>query len=475
MESKIREVVDVVLGGIDRDEVLRKAGVIDLDTSKPLAIGSDVEIAQRMAAKLRAWFGGHVVYSEGSFYGYNGKCWEAMQDNQLRIYVHRWDGASVNQASPVRLGRTRINSILGELAAILTERDWFVKPRIGINCQNGFVDMVSGVSVLIPHHPALRQRHVIEGEWHGPQSLEGSLLERLLTGCFLDDGDAREKIDLIGEVLGVSAIGCATRLRQPKALVLVGPEAENGKSKILELMRGALPSTAVCTVPPTRFGDEKYVIRIAGKLLNTSDELGTVGAITADVFKRMVTGEPVEGRDLYSSVVFFRPGAQHVFACNELPSFKGGMDRGVLRRLGVVPFNRRIPDDEQVLDIAARIIAEEMPLLLSLLVMGAARAISRGTLTEPPSSKGALEEWAQISDPVRGWIDERVLTTGGHFETRTGFKDFLEWARLYGYRDLPSINSFSGRLKGAGLKYKHSGAFKGFVGARLRAIYELEG
>ena len=68
-------------------------------------------------------------------------------------------------------------------------------------------------------------------------------------------------------------------------------------------------------------------------------------AIASETFKAVVTGEPVQGRDVYKSRVEFRPVAQHLFATNNLPVFAGGMDRGVQRRLLVVQFNRMIPTE----------------------------------------------------------------------------------------------------------------------------------
>ena len=64
--------------------------------------------------------------------------------------------------------------------------------------------------------------------------------------------------------------------------------AGNGKSQILDLLRGLLPDTAVSSVPPTKFDDEKHLVKLVGKLLNTSDELGTAKAIASEGFRRRV-------------------------------------------------------------------------------------------------------------------------------------------------------------------------------------------
>src|SRR4029077_11019547 len=156
---------------------------------------------------------------------------------------------------------------------------------------------------------------------------------------------------LLAEVAGAVALGYGTKLRQPKALILEGKTAENRKSQVLDLLRGLLPNEAVASIPAAKMGNERFLVGLVGKHLNASDELSGADAIASDVFKAVVTGEPVTGRDVYRPAVDFRSVAQNVFATNTLPSFKGGMDRGVQRRLLVVTFNRTIPENERVANI----------------------------------------------------------------------------------------------------------------------------
>jgi phage/plasmid-associated DNA primase len=106
-----------------------------------------------------------------------------------------------------------------------------------------------------------------------------------------------------------------------------------------------------------------------------------------------------------------RSQAQHVFACNQLPAFHGGMDRGVLRRLLIIVFNRTIPPEERIPRLGQRVIAEELDLVLAWVVQGAERLLARRTFPELVSSREALHEWSQGVDPVLGWVEDRVNAT----------------------------------------------------------------
>jgi P4 family phage/plasmid primase-like protien len=444
-----------------------------------------VEIARRIAHELKQDFGS-VPYCEGEFWRYIGTHWEPISQDELRRRVHACDGLRWGENGRVKLNKNRIDSILNELGAILSEPAFFeARPR-GVNCVSGFIAFQEGAPELLPHAPEHRQQHVLPGRWEpgSPAEIpEDSLLARLLRGSFQGDPDADAKIDLIAEIAGAAALGHGTGHIAPKAVVLLGRTAENGKSQILDLLRGLLPPSAVSSVPPSKFGDERHVVKLAGKLLNTSDELGTARAIASDGFKAIITGEPMTGRDVYQPAIAFRSQAQHVFACNQLPAFHGGMDRGVLRRLLPIVFNRTIPEGERIPHIGRRVVAEEPDRVLAWAVQGAVRLLSRGHFPELASSCEALSEWAQSADPVLGWIEERVttiaLTVVGkgppRVTSREAYEDFKDWALEEGYSQhaLPNVNTFVQRVRAmgpsTGIHYKHSGKFRGFEGMRLNS------
>jgi P4 family phage/plasmid primase-like protien len=278
-------------------------------------------------------------------------------------------------------------------------------------------------------------------------------LSRFLNGLFRDDDDAADKRALLQEVAGAVVAGMGTRLGQPKAIVLFGRSANNGKSTVLDLLEGLLGSTACSHVSPHRFDQPNAAIAMRGKLLNTSAELTTADVIQSDAFKSAVTGEPIPGKILYKDMVDFRPVAQHVIATNKLPPFAGGIDKGVRRRLLVLVFNRVIPQHEMIAGIADLILRDEYELFLAWAIEGASRLIRQGKFSMPKSSIEALEKWTRDTDPVRAWIEARVRPTpdpkrdAGY--TRTAiFQLFESWAVENGHRKerLPKSAEFIDRL-----------------------------
>jgi putative DNA primase/helicase len=237
---------------------------------------------------------------------------------------------------------------------------------------------------------------------------------------------------------GAAVLGHATRLAQPKAIILLGGDADNGKSQLLFCLKALLPSNAVTSIPAHMLTNEHAVVQLRGALLNIAAELSSGRAIVGDTFKQAVTADLMTARTVYLPQIFFYPIALHVFATNKLPQFDGGIDRGVERRLLIVTFNRKIPVAEQIERIGERIAAEECDLLLRWAVCGAARLLARGAFTIPPSAGERLRQWLYDSDPLRAWVEAEVDTMPDEPErhsvtTAQGYQAFCAWAKSEGF------------------------------------------
>jgi phage/plasmid-associated DNA primase len=383
----------------------------------------------------------------------------------------------------VRISKSRAAGILGFLADNLTQTDFFAHAAQGINLANCFIAFrEDGAPVPREHSKEHRQRHTLEAQWR-PEMLtvppKGSLLDTLLSGTFLDDPQAAEKIWFLQQLMFVTAAGLGTRLLRPKAVVMLGLSAENGKNQILDMAAGLLPKNAVSAIAPDKFGDDNKLLNLVGVKLNISGELSS-SAISGETFKGIVTGDLVSGRKAYAgSVTTFRPQAQHIFSANALPPFKGGFDRGVKRRLAVLEFKRPIPVEEQVEAIGRRIATEEADFLLAWALGAAKHILTKKMFEEPPCSKTQVEEWTQ-TDPVNAWLEDRLLPPEdldalgeAAVQQKVPCADLFWDFRCYrqaeeGKEPTLSSRAFVDRVKASGRgRYANSNGSRGFVGLRL--------
>jgi phage/plasmid-associated DNA primase len=456
--------------------------------SRPkLTIGDDVELAQHLAdGALKG-----TVYAEGEFWRYRETHWHAIPKHEISSAVHKLSGLHYSGKGIVNLSGGRIKSILEVLADILATPEFFAEASQGLNAANCFIAFEQGKPVAHAHSPEHRQRHTLPGRWQPgtpSEPPEGSLLAKLLTGIFKGDPEAEQKVRFLQQIAFVAAAGYSTRLKAPKAIILLGRTAENGKSQVLDMLEGLLPPNAVSSIPPHRFDDDNKMRMLIGAALNTSGELAT-GAIAGDRFKMAITGDRLDVRGAYKpDVVQFRPQALQVLAGNKLPPFKGGFDRGVRRRLAAIEFLHTFSLDERIEFIGKRIAHEEADYLLAWALGGAEHILSVGAYDEPECSAAIIDEWTQTADPVLGWIADRVLppamlTVVGEEPKRVritstaAFLDFRIWHQAEeGRTAAVGQRTFTDRVQAQslpGVRYiPGSNGFRGFEGLRLKAMTE---
>lgn len=481
LEDLVRIVDNAYAYGIERQGIAAPEAslrvVAETNSMPPpakITTGTDVNIARAFLKDLSHRYG-QVVVCEGSFWHYVNRKWTAFSESEIRTIVHEYDGRAYGDSKRVRLSKGRIDSILNEARAIATDEEFFSQAPSGVACQSGFVRFkTDGTASIEPNHPDHRARHVISASWQPGGCPMGPLLTLFLDGLFRGDPDADAKVQLLGEVLGAGISGRATRLLEPKAIILHGKTAENGKSQVLDLARLLLPPSAVSSLSPGKFGDERYIVQLAGRLLNACDELGSASAIAGEQFKIAVTGEPLTAREVYKAAVTFRSAALQMLSTNVLPSFIGGFDRGIRRRLLVIEFNRTIPRNERIERIGQRIATEESDALLAFAIEGASRLIARRFFIEPPSSVTALRNWIFGADPVLGWFADRIeFDDSARLVKSTAYGNFKSWALCEGFsaQRLPSINHFVSRVTAQDSRIgegRNNDIGRYFVGLKLR-------
>ena len=374
-----------------------------------LKTGSQVEIATRLKPILTKEKYREVIYDQGSFWGYNETHWTEISTDEIRLTVHLFDGTKYGKNSRLKLSKNSIDGTINELSVICAKPGFFDGAYEGVNLLNGFIQIhPDGRISTEEHNPEHRQRFLLQhsfepkltSEWHG-------LLGTLFNGCFQDR--QVEFSQLILEIFGCAMCGVSTKISAPMAFIFYGQSAANGKSQMQELLREILPANMTCSIPPVDLDKEQYLAKLAGKQANLSDEISNVKAIASDKFKAVITGDPVTAKAIYQQPIEFKPAALHILSTNILPSFKGGVDPGLERRLIVIPFDRTIPINERIPLIAKRIANEEGSTLVSEAIRLAAEVFKKGSYTLPDPCIEATKQWFIEVDPIKEWLEEGGL------------------------------------------------------------------
>lgn len=422
----------------------------DADDTRPsFDRGDQVEIAQALLSTLAT---APLTYDEGEFWRYSPDhgAWARLELATVEQTVVGFAGSPVGTGKrppPLKVGAPTVKGAVALARTDLLSRPsrvTFSAPRRGVAFANGFVTVHGGRIELLPHDPGNLCRYAFPFDY-APAAPAVELAEffDVVFGDACEDEKAA-RVALLQEFVGACLIGEAT-LHQA-CLVLFGPGG-NGKGELLRILRGLFPPGAVVSLPPQHWGARFQATRLVGALANFCDEIPERDITSGDVFKAIITGDPItterKGQDSFE----FAPIAGHLFSANVLP---GTVDRseGFFRRFLVLPFTRdltRLPSRRPL--AGAAVLAACLPGCIAWALQGAARAQVQG-YTVSERSRIIVQQWRDDNDPIRLFLHTRLDTNWtGALEL---YESFGAWARQHGHASMSST-LFGRRLMAIGL------------------------
>lgn len=215
-----------------------------------------------------------------------------------------------------------------------------------------------------------------------------------------DDSAQKVLAEFVGNTLAPS-------LNLQKALVLQGGGC-NGKSVFCDIVTAVLgrDNVSAYTMESLTKQDSRSRAQLENKLLNYSGENSI--KLGVEAFKTLVRGEPIEARRLYQESYTIEHYARLMFNCNLLPR-DIEQTEGFFRSFLIIPFKVRISEAEKDPQLAAKIIAEELPGVFNWILEGLKRILKSRKYTDCEAARLELENYRKESNSVLMFIEECSL------------------------------------------------------------------
>ena len=294
------------------------------------------------------------------------------------------------------------------------------------NVKNGTIDLKTGK--LLKHDPAHYITKLAPVEYDPAAQCPKWL--NFLARTFSGNVDA---IAFIQRVVGYALTADVT---EKCFFIFYGPDGNNGKSLIINVLRGILgldyriqvaaESLTISRVSAIR----SDIARMQGYRFASASETDKAYKFNEPLIKTLTGSDPVTARKLYSNDIEFTPELKLFIATNARPQFNLA-DRAMMSRVNVIPFMVTIPLEEQNKNLTAELIAEEGSGILAWAVQGAVMWANEGLGANPFNQDDAV-----IIKPVitlnrfviecctRGQNDSekstRLLTAYNNFKTDRG-------------------------------------------------------
>lgn len=474
-----QEAVDTMIEVMVDEEAEAKAAARALRPARQDWHGQpcDTDLALRALDEMDAQAGGvAVVNDEGYIWQYQPAkgiytAWEQADFTRL---VTRWHGDTFEGPPDKKTGevstqKVKVTASKAKGAHWMAEQQR-ARPGFFGEAARGFVtsDRVfvsantrTGEVKEAPASADSRARAAL-GCRYNPDA-KGPLLTHYLSTVHAGQPDEAERVRLMGEVGFVALMGLGPWLN--KALIAYG-EGGTGKSVWLHIISSLVPKELRCHLQPHQISHEYYGAKLAGKVLNVVTECRASVMTEESDFKAVISGEPVTRRHIEGSPFDFSPIALHLFSANKLPPSPGASDAYWTRWLPLGFDRKKRGTDGEILELAARIVEEEMEAVLAWVMECGRDILKRKRYTVPSSSAEIMKAWRVGSDSVAAWADEMIkpldmdAPRSQWISSTHAYNSYKLWARDGGYKEV-NRSTFKDRLSELGIaNVKSSGVVR---------------
>lgn len=360
--------------------------------------------------------------------------------------------------------------IAQHITSISTNDEYFTDAAVGLATPGGFYQIKDGKIKVSPLVPAHRQRVMIDVT---PKEMPTPLFDKFLHDTFqsVTPGEEQEQIGLVQEVTGAIMVGIAHKYQ--KAVLYYDPFGRAGKGTLEGTQRGLVPSAFHSAVSPFKWDSEYYLASLAGARLNVVGELPDDKPIPAAAFKTVTGGDLLTGRHPTHRPISFKNQAAHLFMSNHLINTTDHSEAFFARWIIVeFPNSRLVSGLPLDTDLAANIVAAELPGIAFWALQGAARLIANGAYSKSTAHDRLMTQWRRRTNSLDEFIFECCDLASEATTNRAKFYlAYTIWCKDSGRKPFAKskVKDLLAHNIVHGIKHASLGGYEVFRGIQLKA------
>jgi P4 family phage/plasmid primase-like protien len=282
----------------------------------------------------------------------------------------------------------------------VARREFFYRTTEGkANFLNGVLDLNAG-SALQPHSEAFGFRGVLPYEYD--PDAQCPVFRAWLDSVMLGD---RDLVAAVQEFMGYIIRGGEYRFH--KALWVEG-RGRNGKSTFIDVLKALIGPGNYSTLSIKSLVNDRFVgAELDGKIANFSEETSPEELRDSGPFKNLTGDGEITAQKKFGDPFFFRNRAKLVMSYNQVPDLSDLSD-GMLSRPLIIPFRKKIREDEQDHQIKEKLCAE-LSGIFNFALEGWHRLERQNRFTVGDRSRAALKNVRTSSCNVFQWVENYVV------------------------------------------------------------------
>ena len=367
-------------------------------------------------------------------YVFNGAFWQQLDKEDMKQFLGK---AAVKMGCPdyeVRFYEFKDKLLKQFLTDAYLPAPPAQPDKILINLQNGTMEFTTEGWILREFRPA----DFLTYQLPFSQNKEAicPLFDKYLSEVLTDESSQMILQEFSGYVF--------TNMNLEKMLMLTG-SGSNGKSVFFNIISALVGKQNILNYSLGLFSHEYCRAKLTNVLLNYSSEKGT--ELNPDTFKALVSGEPLQAREPYGKSFTLFNKVRFIVNANELPR-ETEHTEAYFRRYLIIPFDITITEAQRDIELADKIISNELSGVFNWLLLGLERIIEQKKFTHCAKSEKALSDFQRQADSVALFTEEF-----NYQKSETNKETIAELYIRYktfcnddGYKSVGK-NKFSGRLE----------------------------
>ena len=321
-----------------------------------------------------------------------------------------------------------------------------------LNCNNGVVNLKTGK--LTPHNRNYMMTKISPIDFD--PAAECPTWIQFLKDIMQDEaGKVKEElIEFLQKAVGYSLTGDTSE----QVLFFLYGTGRNGKSTFVNVIKemlgdyGKQTNAETFTVKKSdRVNNDIAALKGARLVAATESEEGA--RLAESLVKQLTGGEPILARFLHQEFFEYIPQFKILFTTNHKPVIRGA-DEGIWRRIRLVPFTVRIPDEKLDKNLPEKLRAE-MPGILRWAVEGCLKWQQHG-LGNPKEVQDATASYRDEMDTMGNFLQENCLIhENAKCVVSDLYRKYTEWCEENGEYEL-SKQRFNRKIEERGFSKKRS-------------------
>lgn len=267
---------------------------------------------------------------------------------------------------------------------------------------------------------------------------------------------------------------CLTGRTNEQVMAILYGDGANGKSAFINAIIEIMGDYCMTVEPQTLLEGRGERVRddladLRGVRLIVTTELPAGRRLDEALVKRMTGNDPMRVRRLYGRYFTFTPAFKVVMVTNHKPIIRG-TEHAIWRRIRLVPFTVKIPEERQDRALPAKL-RTEYPGVLNWLLGGLRAWLGEG-LPEVAAITEATAGYRSEMDTLADFIEDhvqRVPASEGAEDARTGhvYARYIEWCRRTGVKGM-AANRLIDEMRHHGFATVSKKGFVWYRGCRLK-------